>query len=186
MNWIDLVILIVLFIFIVHGAVKGAAHRLVLIVAAILAFRYTNPFGNWLAENILPMFQLEGGTQSILVPIASFIILLVVFWAIGSFFASFFKEGAMAFINHILGAALGFVIACALVSVVLAFSEANFLSPAKTNIDARKHSKFYYPLAKIGSDILSTKFRPEQIKIDMEDITDFSKDLKKLQEQNKK
>ncbi len=186
MNWIDLVILIVLFIFIVHGAVKGAAHRLVLIVSAILAYRFTSPFGNWLALNVLPMFQIEASAKDVLLPIASFIILIVIFWAIGSFFASFFKDGAMAFVNHILGAVLGFVIACALVSVVLSFSETNFFSPAKTNIDARKHSKFYYPLAKIGSDILATKFRPDQIKIEMEDITDFSKDLKKLQKQNKR
>ncbi len=181
MNWIDLVILIIIFVFIVHGSVKGAAHRLVLIVSALLAYRFTAAFGGWLSENILPMFQISADTQGILLPIASFIILLVIFWAIGTFIASLFKDGVLGFINHVLGAGLGFVIATFLISIALSFGETNFLSPAKSKLDARKHSKFYYPLAKLGSDILATKFRPEQIKISVEDINDFSKDLKKLQ-----
>ncbi len=180
MNWIDLVILIIIFVFIVRGAVKGAAQRLVLIVSALLAYRYTSPFGEWLSEHVLPMFQIPNETQSILLPISSFIVLLVIFWAIGTFIASFFKDGALAFINHILGGALGFVIATFLISIAISFGETNFLTPAQNKLDARKHSKFYYPLAKLGSDILATKFRPEQIKINLEDINDFSKDLKKL------
>ncbi len=186
MNWIDLIILLIVFVFIVSGAVKGAAQRLVLIASALLAYRYTQSFGAWLSDNMLPMFQIPADTQGILLPIIAFILLFVIFWALGSFIASFFKDGALAFINHILGAGLGFLIAAVLISIAISFSETNFLTPPKNNLDARKHSKFYYPLAKIGSDILATKFRPDQIKINLEDISDFSEDLKKLQGQPKK
>ncbi len=186
MNWIDLIILVVLFVFIVHGAVKGAARRLVFIVAAILAYRFTYPFGNWLALNVLPMFRIEASTQDVLLPITAFILLLVSFWAVGYFIAGFFKDGALGFVNHILGSVLGFIIACALLSVIFALGENHFFAPPKTKIDARKHSKFYYPLTRIGNDILATKFRPEHIKTEVEEVTDFSKDFKKLKEQKKK
>ncbi len=181
MNWIDLVILIILFVFIVHGAVKGAVQSLVLFVSAFLSYRYASPFGAWLSDNVLPMFEISADTQGILLPIASFFVLLVIFWAIGTFVASLFKDGVLGFINHILGAGLGFVIAFALISIAISFGETNFLSPAKNNLDARKHSKFYYPMAKIGSDMLATQFRVEEIKIDVDDINNFSKDLKRLQ-----
>ncbi len=182
MNWIDLVILIILFVFVVHGAVNGAAHRLVFIVSAVLAYRFTNPFGNWLSQNILPMFKISAEQQNVLLPIASFIILLLLFWAIGSFIASFFKSGVLAFFNHILGGLLGFIIAGILISVTLSFCEANVFSPVKKRIDARQQSRFFYPLVKIGDDLLATKFRPDEIKIDIEDINDFSKELRRMKD----
>ncbi len=184
MNWIDLIVLIIVFIFIVHGAVKGAVKSLVLIVAIFFAYRYKLPFERWLSENILPMFEIPMDTQSILLPIASFLLLVLIFWGVGSFIASIFREGALAFIDHILGAGLGFLIATFLISISISFSETNFLTPAKNNLDARKHSKFYYPLAKLGADILATKFSADEIKINLDDINNFNKELKKLQKED--
>ncbi len=181
MNWIDLLIIVVSFIFLVKGAVDGALSYLMLILAGFLAFYFTYPFSNWIAGTLFPMFSIEASVEPVYMSIMAFASLFIIFWAIGRILGSFLQNGkAMMFLNHLLGAIIGAVLALAIIGVTIAYSESNLMDKAKNSEDARVKSKFYYQLNSFGQEILNSKFEANQIKMNKEKTEDFTPDLERL------
>lgn len=157
MNWLDITLLIILLISVIRGASLGAIRGLLQIVAAVVAFTECWRLAPWIRDTIFPLLNLSSPTLGFLVPIASFILIYVTIWFLGSALARMLERGALGFFNRIFGAVLGLIIGIyalgyllSLVDRVLPTSEelAN-----RGVVDPRSQSQLYMPIKASISDL---------------------------------
>ncbi len=171
MNWLDIVILVILFIALVRGAVSGFLSSVFTLVSLFLAYRFTYVFAKFMQSDLLPFFGIKENWSPIVLTISAFAILFLLFFLVGLVLNKILDRGILATVNHILGAVFSLLLVLIVMSVLFSLTETYILSSKleDTEHSARVNSRYYYKLCAIGDDILTNKVLVEELEIKVVD-----------------
>lgn len=119
MNFIDVMILIIIGVFLLKGLLRGLMKELCslvgLVVGALLAFRFHGP----LAEGMVAAFRLPASICVVLAFLAIFLLTLLVFGLIGMLLSKYVKLLYVGGLNRVAGGIFGLVQGMLILSVVM-------------------------------------------------------------------
>ncbi len=119
MNFVDVLILIIIGVFLLKGLLRGLMKELCslvgLIVGSLLAFRFHGP----LAEAMVSAFRLPASVCVVLAFLAIFLLTLLVFGLIGMLLSKYVKLLYVGGLNRVAGGIFGLVQGVLLLAVVL-------------------------------------------------------------------
>ncbi|PLY00226.1 MAG: colicin V production protein [Desulfuromonas sp.] len=119
MNFVDVLILIVIGVFLLKGLLRGLMKELCslvgLVVGALLAFRFHGP----LAETMVSAFKLPASICVVLAFLAIFLTILLVFGLIGMLLSRYVKLLYVGGLNRVAGGIFGLVQGALILSVVM-------------------------------------------------------------------
>jgi len=119
MNFVDVLILIIIGLFLVKGLLRGLMKELCslvgLIVGSLLAFRFHGP----LAEAMVSAFKLPASVCVVLAFLAIFLTILLIFGLIGMLLSKYVKLLYVGGLNRVAGGIFGMVQGVLLLSVVM-------------------------------------------------------------------
>lgn len=119
MNFVDVLILILIGVFLLKGLLRGLMKELCslvgLIVGALLAFRFHGP----LAEMMVSAFSLPASVCVVLAFLAIFLTILLIFGLIGMLLSKYVKLLYVGGLNRVAGGLFGIFQGVLLLSVVM-------------------------------------------------------------------
>ena len=119
MNFVDVMLLIIIGVFLLKGLLRGLVKELCslvgLIVGSLLAFRFHGP----LAESMVKAFSLPASVCVVLAFLAIFLSILLVFGLIGMLLSKYVKLLYVGGLNRVAGGIFGLVQGVLILSVVM-------------------------------------------------------------------
>jgi membrane protein required for colicin V production len=153
MNWIDLVIVVFLFIAIFRGFINGMVNEVASLAALILGIWGAIKFSSFTADKLYDYFDMTGQYVGIIAFLVTFGIIVVIIHFIGIIADKVVTAVSLGFLNRILGIVFGLFKTVMIMSVFFVILNA---------IDARRpflpkekieESRFYNPISDIAPAI---------------------------------
>ncbi|MCJ7446314.1 MAG: CvpA family protein [Bacteroidales bacterium] len=153
MNWIDLIIVVFLFIAVFRGFINGMVNEVASLAALILGIWGAIKFSSFTAEKLYDYFDMTGQYVGIIAFLVTFGIIVVIIHFIGIIADKFVTAVSLGFLNRILGIVFGVFKTIMIMSVFFVILNA---------IDARRpflpkekieESRFYNPISDIAPAI---------------------------------
>ena len=157
MNFVDVLILIIIGVFLLKGLLRGLMKELCslvgLVVGSLLAFRFHGP----LAEIMVSAFSLPASVCVVLAFLAIFLSTLLVFGLIGMLLSKYVKLLYVGGLNRVAGGIFGLVQGALLLSVVM-FGLSVSPLPDWGKL-AMKDSSLTPPFVHLGEQVFSGSWR---------------------------
>jgi membrane protein required for colicin V production len=153
MNWIDLVIVVFLFIAIFRGFINGMVNEVASLAALIFGIWGAIKFSSFTADKLYDYFDMTGQYVGIIAFLVTFGIIVVIIHFIGIIADKVVTAVSLGFLNRILGIVFGLFKTVMIMSVFFVILNA---------IDARRpflpkekieESRFYNPISDIAPAI---------------------------------
>jgi membrane protein required for colicin V production len=153
MNWIDLVIVVFLFIAIFRGFINGMVNEVASLAALILGIWGAIKFSSFTAEKLYDYFDMTGQYVGIIAFLVTFGIIVVIIHFIGIIADKVVTAVSMGFLNRILGIVFGLFKTVMIMSVFFVILNAIDARRPFLPRDKIEESRFYNPISDIAPAI---------------------------------
>lgn len=202
MNWIDLGIIIIVGLCLFKGFRKGLIHQAAFLFAIIVGIAMSGFVADWLGKMLATLLEMKEKTANSVAVALSFFVILGVVYLASWLITKFLNKTPLGIFNKLFGAALGGILALAILGYLFVFVDSIFLpishasnvisstlngaSPhtkTQNNVekakDIRQESSFYYPVKTFVPTILA----PRLLHKESELVEKSANDKEELNEQ---
>ena len=153
MNWIDLVIVVFLFIAIFRGFINGMVNEVASLAALILGIWGAIKFSSFTAGKLYDYFNMTGQYVGIIAFLVTFGIIVVIIHFIGIIADKVVTSVSLGFLNRILGIVFGLFKTVMIMSVFFVILNAIDARRPFLPKDKIEGSRFYNPISDIAPAI---------------------------------
>jgi len=147
MNWIDFVIIALLFFGLLQGFIDGLIIEIAELAALVLGIWGAIHFSWWTADKLSGWFDMQSSWTGVISFAVTFIAIVIVVYLVGKILDSLMKAISLGFVVKALGAFFGVIKTALILSVIFVFlntiDEKKHFLPSATI----KNSFFYNPIA---------------------------------------
>ncbi len=159
MNWIDLGIIIIVGLCLFKGFRKGLIHQAAFLFAIIVGIAMSGFVADWLGKMLATLLEMKEKTANSVAVALSFFVILGVVYLASWLITKFLNKTPLGIFNKLFGAALGGILALAILGYLFVFVDSIFLpishasnvisstlngaSPHTKNTKQRRKSKRY-------------------------------------------
>ncbi len=161
MNWIDIIILVIIFISTFIGLKNGLIKQMFKLIALILAISLSSLVAPNIERLLSQYVQVSDKTGHLIALGSSFLLIIITVSLIGAILNQFISQTPLAIFNRIAGGLLSIIISVGLLSYLFIFIDTIYpiqYSSQETPIeeqDLRQNSIFYTPTKNIIPTIIT-------------------------------